>query len=140
MPGAEPDPREVLGVSASATRAQIRTAYLELVARYHPDKHRGNPLEPLAAEKLRQINRAYEQLSGPSDPRDRPVPRSVARDRPVPYSIGSGLLRTVGWLVVLGLALRFGPRLRGSPLLVVALLVIVALAVRWAVRRGRQRP
>jgi hypothetical protein len=67
------------------------------------------------------------------------VPRSVARDRPVPYGIGSGLLRTVGWLIVLGLALRFGPRLRGSPLLVVALLVVVALAVRWAVRRGRQR-
>jgi preprotein translocase subunit Sec63 len=57
------DPFEVLGLERGATKDQIRAAYRELVVRYHPDKHRGNPLEELAAAKLIEINRAYEVLS-----------------------------------------------------------------------------
>src|SRR5215831_13205578 len=57
------DPFEVLGVARGATKEQIRAAYRDLVARYHPDKHRGNPLESLAAAKLIEINKAYEILS-----------------------------------------------------------------------------
>src|SRR5438105_4555785 len=57
------DPFEVLGIRPNSTQEQIRTAYREQVARYHPDKHRGNPLEDLAAAKLVEINRAYEILT-----------------------------------------------------------------------------
>jgi curved DNA-binding protein CbpA len=61
----EPDPYSVLGVSRTATDAEVRAAYRALVARYHPDKYSGNPLEDLAAEKMAGINRAYEILSDP---------------------------------------------------------------------------
>jgi curved DNA-binding protein CbpA len=62
----EPDPYTVLGVSRDATDAQIRTAYRALAARYHPDRHQGNPLSDLATEKLAALNRAYEILSDPA--------------------------------------------------------------------------
>jgi curved DNA-binding protein CbpA len=43
----------------------VRAAYLALVGKFHPDRHHGNPLEELAAERLAQINHAYEILSDP---------------------------------------------------------------------------
>jgi hypothetical protein len=64
------DPYDVLGVKPGATLKQVRAAYLAKVSRYHPDKHRGNPLEELASEKLRAINRAYEMLSNGMRARD----------------------------------------------------------------------
>lgn len=54
------DPYKVLGVSPSATDAEIKTAYRNLVKKYHPDKYRGNDLEDLAGEKLKEINEAYD--------------------------------------------------------------------------------
>jgi curved DNA-binding protein CbpA len=54
---------EILGVPRSATAAEIKKAYRALAARYHPDKHRGNELEDLAREKLKELNEAYETLS-----------------------------------------------------------------------------
>ncbi len=64
--GARSDPYAVLGIERSASAAQIRTAYRTLVARYHPDRHQGNPLEDLASERMAEINQAYELLSDPS--------------------------------------------------------------------------
>jgi curved DNA-binding protein CbpA len=57
------NPYKVLGVSENATQEEIRTAYLELVKKYHPDKYTDNPLKELAGEKLKEINQAYETLS-----------------------------------------------------------------------------
>ncbi len=54
-----------LGVPRTATQEQIRAAYYELVARYHPDKYSGHPLQELASEKMALINHAYEVLSDP---------------------------------------------------------------------------
>jgi hypothetical protein len=62
----EPDPYFVLGVARTATDAEIRAAYLALVAKYHPDRHQGNPLEELASAKMAEINRAHEILSNPA--------------------------------------------------------------------------
>ena len=62
----EPDPYVVLGVPRTASAAQIRAAYRNLGARYHPDRHQGNPLEELASAKMAEINRAYEMLSDPA--------------------------------------------------------------------------
>ena len=62
----EPDPYSVLGLARTAGDAEIRAAYHALVAKYHPDRYQGNPLEDLATEKLAEINRAYEILSDPA--------------------------------------------------------------------------
>src|SRR5207244_9086481 len=56
---------DVLGVGPTASAAEIRTAYHNLAARYHPDHHDGNTLADLATEKLASINAAYEVLSDP---------------------------------------------------------------------------
>lgn len=53
---------EVLGVSRDATPAEIRKAYLELAKKYHPDRYVGNPLADLAAEKMKEINQAYDEI------------------------------------------------------------------------------
>ena len=57
---------DILGVSNSASTAEIRNAYRNLAQQYHPDKHDDNPLSELAAEKFREIHEAYEVLSNPA--------------------------------------------------------------------------
>ena len=57
------DPYKVLGVPQNATEAQIKEAYRELAKKYHPDKYVNNPLADLAAEKMREINEAYDTLT-----------------------------------------------------------------------------
>lgn len=56
------DPYKVLGVASNATEAQIKEAYRELAKKYHPDKYVNNPLADLAAEKMQEINEAYDYL------------------------------------------------------------------------------
>ena len=60
------DPYEVLGVSKGATQEEIKSAYRKLAKQYHPDRYIGNPLADLAAEKFKEINEAYDILSGGS--------------------------------------------------------------------------
>jgi hypothetical protein len=59
-----PDPYAILGVPPNASQTQIRAAYRELVAQYHPDKvaQLGPELQRLAARKTQQINDAYRSL------------------------------------------------------------------------------
>lgn len=57
------DPYKVLGVSPSATDAEIKTAYRNLAKKYHPDRYKGHELEELAGEKLKQINEAYDTIT-----------------------------------------------------------------------------
>ena len=56
------DPYSVLGISASATDAEIKKAYREMVRKYHPDNYHNNPLSDLAQEKMKEINEAYSTL------------------------------------------------------------------------------
>ena len=51
------NPYQVLGVAETATDAEIKTAYRELVRKYHPDNYGDdNPLKDLANEKMQEIN------------------------------------------------------------------------------------
>lgn len=56
------DPYKVLGVSSSATDDEIKKAYRALVKQYHPDNYANNPLADLAAEKMKEINLAYDEI------------------------------------------------------------------------------
>ena len=57
------DPYEVLGVSRTASDGEIKTAYRELVKKYHPDNYANNPLADLASEKMKEINEAYDAIT-----------------------------------------------------------------------------
>ena len=57
------NPYEVLGVSEDSTDEEIKKAYRELVKKYHPDQYGNNPLSELAAEKLKEVNLAYDTIT-----------------------------------------------------------------------------
>ncbi|MFZ3069000.1 MAG: J domain-containing protein [Microgenomates group bacterium] len=50
---------DILGVSKSATAAEIKSAYRKLALKWHPDRNK----EKDAHEKFKEINEAYEVLS-----------------------------------------------------------------------------
>jgi len=51
---------KTLGVSREATEKEIRSAYLKLARKFHPDK---NPGDTKAEERFKEINEAHEVLS-----------------------------------------------------------------------------
>lgn len=53
------DPYKVLGVSRDATDDEVKKAYRDLTKKYHPDL---NPNDPTAAQKMNEINAAYDQI------------------------------------------------------------------------------
>ena len=57
------DPYTVLGVSVNASDDDIKKAYRALAKKYHSDNYDdNNPLKDLAAEKMREINNAYDTI------------------------------------------------------------------------------
>lgn len=52
-------PYEILGVSPGASDEEIKSAYRKLAKKYHPD---ANPGSEYAAEKMREINAAYDKI------------------------------------------------------------------------------
>lgn len=59
-----PDPYQTLGVSHSATAAEIDAAYKARMHEYHPDKvaHLGRELQELAHRKALEIQQARDRL------------------------------------------------------------------------------
>lgn len=56
------DPYSILGISRNATDDEVKKAYRELARKYHPDAYADNPLADLAAEKMQEINSAYDAI------------------------------------------------------------------------------
>jgi curved DNA-binding protein CbpA len=78
MAAASHDPYETLGVSPSATDAELRAAYHRLVQLHHPDHNHGSPE---AATRFEQIQDAYARVRGQharTPPAERASPRAAA--------------------------------------------------------------
>jgi len=52
---------QILGVSKTASAAEIKQAYRKLALKYHPDRNKDKD----AVEKFKQVNQAYEVLGDP---------------------------------------------------------------------------
>jgi curved DNA-binding protein CbpA len=78
------DPYSVLGVSPTATQAEITHAYRRQLRDYHPDRRSGEPNSG-ADERLRQILAAYALLRDPT--------RRAAYDRAHPVRKHSTAVR-----------------------------------------------
>ena len=57
----ERDYYEILGVSKNVTEDELKSAFRQLVRKYHPDVNK----EPGAEERFKEINEAYQVLSDP---------------------------------------------------------------------------
>lgn len=53
---------EYLGCPGTPTREEIKKAYRQKAKLYHPDLH---PDDPQAAEKMNELNEAYDMLNNP---------------------------------------------------------------------------
>lgn len=60
------DPYEVLGITRDASADEVRIAYKKLAGKYHPDKvlHLGQEFQALAEKRFKEIQTAYQKLSG----------------------------------------------------------------------------
>lgn len=60
----EKDPYRLLEVERGATEEQVRKAYRDLLARYHPDRlhHLGEEFRLMASRKTVALNRAYAEI------------------------------------------------------------------------------
>ena len=63
------DPYSVLGVSPGSSEDEIKSAYRRLAKQYHPDLH---PNDPTAAQRMNEINAAYEQIKNGAPPPGEP--------------------------------------------------------------------
>ena len=70
------NPYEVLGVRPDDDEETIKKAYRTLVKKYHPDRYANSPLAEEASEKLKEINLAYDIITGKAQPQSNSSQRS----------------------------------------------------------------
>lgn len=77
----------ILGVSNSASKAEIKSAYHKLARKYHPDVNKDNPQ---AAEKFKEISAAYDIL-GDDEKRKKYDNKEIDSDgKPTGFGAGFG--------------------------------------------------
>ena len=81
------DPYKVLGVSPNASDEEVKAAYRKLAKKYHPDL---NPGDEYAAQKMNEINAAYDQIKNPQPQQD----CQKSNTKPTPLHGCSFLIRT----------------------------------------------
>lgn len=73
----------LLGLPTSASFAEVKAAYRQLVRRYHPDL---NPNNPIAEAHLKALNGAYTELcdrfSQPTQPKAKAAPTTKRKSTP----------------------------------------------------------
>jgi DnaJ-like protein/pentapeptide repeat protein len=103
--GRKANPYALLGVSPQASLKDIRAAYVQLVKALHPD---GRALDPTGAERLKAVNKAYQDLKVRARQREaQPAPArsSFRRGAFLVGFLGSSLtlLAVAGGLMYVGL-------------------------------------
>src|SRR2546423_11265479 len=83
---AKRDYYEILGLSRTATDAEIKSAYRKLAVRFHPDK---NPGDTEAEEKFKEAAEAYSVLSD--------AEQRARYDRFGHAGVSSGAAGAAGW-------------------------------------------
>ena len=73
------DPYQVLGVSPNASEDEIRQAYRRLAKKYHPDL---NPGDKTAAQKMNEINAAYDAIKNPQAYRQQQAQQQAQQPAP----------------------------------------------------------
>ena len=56
------DSYKILGVSPTDSDEKIKEAYRELVKQYHPDNYPQSPMSEIAAEKMAEVNAAFDDI------------------------------------------------------------------------------
>ncbi len=56
------NPYEILNIPSNASIEQVRTAYKNLAAKYHPDNYIGSPMADEAKRKMQEIDEAYDMI------------------------------------------------------------------------------
>lgn len=64
-------PYEILNIPPTADESEIRSAYRKLATQYHPDKvaHLGKEFQELAEKRFKEIQHAYQSLTGSKNSR-----------------------------------------------------------------------
>ena len=125
----------ILQVHPKAEKEIIDVAYRRLASKYHPDVSQVSN----AAERMKQINTAYEVLSDPVKRAAYDAGRGVAPSMDTPpdtatrsrYRISARrtLLIAAGLAILAVLAVRLGPALLSLAPKLVVLLVVISLGV-----------
>jgi len=131
---------QVLGVGRSASADEIKSAYRELVKRYHPDLFHATGAKAEATEKLRQVNEAYAVLGNPErrrrydqafvqNPQTRPRAPSRAQGRRASPSRHQAQRRSAGPKIP-KVRLHFSRKWAGYSLAAAAMILVVVYAGR----------